>query len=286
VSDVRDLWVGQNGEKLGPYTGAEIRQWLAEGRFSADALAWRTGMASWEPVLSVLHGEAPPPPPPGERPAAPQPQQRYYAKDNGPPDIAPPGAFSAGQPSAARSNTKLSTPPTLHWGLVFLYSVLTLGVFGMVWPFVQAYWIRSVDRSSKAMLLLGIGTAFYIASVALQSAGLFTSRTDVYGGGHIAELVMAMILVYCILLVVACFSMAGSIRRTMQPYGPSVRFGAITLVFLNAYAIQGHLTWIGRWNQTGQTEPAPPKGKLWLIMLFPIALVVSAGIALFVVSHP
>lgn len=41
-------------------------------------------------------------------------------------------------------------PPRLHWGVVFGLSVITFGIFGMVWLLVQAYWVKKVNGSSKA----------------------------------------------------------------------------------------------------------------------------------------
>ena len=276
MTDTRDLWVGQNGEKLGPYTEAEVRQWMAEGRFGADALGWREGMASWAPLRSVIGGEAPPPPP--QRPAAPQPQQRYYARDNVRSDVTLPEPFSAGQPMGSRvydnglDPSAIPTPPTLHWGLVFLFSMISFGIFGVVWQFIQASWVRKVDRDSKALLLMGFGLAVFITSYVFQFMGGAAAKTNPSGGALLAILGMVLLLVYAILFLMAYFSMADSIRRAIRPYGPSFDFGGVTLFFLNIYYIQGHLTWIGRWQQTGQTEPPPPKGTLWMLMLIPIAV--------------
>jgi Tfp pilus assembly major pilin PilA len=288
VSDVRDLWVGQNGEKLGPYTDTEVRQWMAEGRFRADALGWRAGMASWAPLITVLRGEATPPPPRplGERTAAPQPQQRYYARDNVRSSVTLPEPFSAGQPMAPRGynssldRSAIPTPPTLHWGLVFLFSILSLGIFGMVWQFIQASWVRKVDRHSKAMLYLGLGVSIFVLSYVIQFMGGSLAKTNPASGGLLALLGLGMLLAYSVLLLMGYFSMADSIRRAIHPYGPAFDFGGVTLFFLNIYYIQGHLTWIGRWKQTGQTEPRPPKEVLWVILLFiPVAIAFIAIVA-------
>jgi len=48
-----DVWIGRDGERHGPYTEAEIRQWLASGQVSPTDLGWYEGLADWQP-LSVL----------------------------------------------------------------------------------------------------------------------------------------------------------------------------------------------------------------------------------------
>jgi hypothetical protein len=55
-------------------------------------------------------------------------------------------------------------PPGLHWTIVLLLDIVTLGLFGYVWAIVQALWARKSDRSSKALGL-------YIIAIALSVAG-------------------------------------------------------------------------------------------------------------------
>jgi hypothetical protein len=37
------------------------------------------------------------------------------------------------------------TPPKLHWALVLLFTVLTLGIFLIVWMFIQSSWAKKID---------------------------------------------------------------------------------------------------------------------------------------------
>ena len=45
-------------------------------------------------------------------------------------------------------------PPKLHWGWVLLLAIATLGLFYVIWAFVQAVWVRRIDPSSNALKLL------------------------------------------------------------------------------------------------------------------------------------
>jgi Pilin (bacterial filament)/GYF domain 2 len=313
VSDVQDIWVGQNGEKLGPFTELAVRTGMAKGNFAADALGWRTGMPGWAPLASMMHAYAPPAPPPqpnqskatvlrAERPIAPQPQQRYYHRGASraevtlpePASTMPPGlhyyaepSFSPSQarPSGSYGNTAarsaLPMPPTMHWGLLAMFSFFTLGLFGLFWRFVQATWVRKIDVKSKAPLLFGIGLALYVAFILTAGVGGPVSDADLPMAAALMLLHIALALAGVIVFLIAYFSMAASIRRVVRAHGETFDTSDFVLFFFNMYYIQGQLTWIGHWKQTGQTEPQPPKGILWILSIAPFLLIaVLAAIAI------
>lgn len=76
-----EIWIGRNGERHGPYKEEDVRAWLRSGQVSGSDLAWREGLADWQP-LSVLYPDAMPdtapvaggsyPPPAASAPALPQ----------------------------------------------------------------------------------------------------------------------------------------------------------------------------------------------------------------------
>ncbi|MBD8882183.1 RDD family protein [Rhodanobacter sp. 7MK24] len=76
-----EIWIGRNGERHGPYKEEDVRAWLRSGQVSGSDLAWREGLADWQP-LSVLFPDAMPdtayttgstyPPPAASMPGLPQ----------------------------------------------------------------------------------------------------------------------------------------------------------------------------------------------------------------------
>jgi hypothetical protein len=64
--NLEKIFIGRDGQQLGPYTIAELRQYLAEGRVAPDDLVWCEGMSAWQPlaeareIQSALSAEAPP----------------------------------------------------------------------------------------------------------------------------------------------------------------------------------------------------------------------------------
>lgn len=67
-----EVWIGRDGERLGPYKEEDVRQWLRSGQLARDDLGWYEGLSDWQP-LAVLFADALPatPPPFAPLPAAP-----------------------------------------------------------------------------------------------------------------------------------------------------------------------------------------------------------------------
>jgi len=277
VTDDDQIWLGQNGEKYGPYTEANIRRWFREGKLTADALVWRNGMADWVPLASLFPTEAtdgPAPPP--------------LAASNPPPPFADarptsmPESFSARRdesPDATRSDrATLPTPPSLHWGLVWLFVVLTLGIFAIIWPFIQANWVRKIDHRSNATLMIGLATGCRLVGYGLYFAGLVSMAS---GGGGLVGFGGLLLLAGWVLYLVAYFSMAGSMRDKLTSQELPLEIGGVTLFFFTMYYLQAQLSWLARWKRTGQISPRASKGVFWAIFcIVPFAIAILAAISI------
>ena len=53
------IHLSRAGQSLGQFTPEELRAGYAEGKFVAADLAWRDGMASWQPLAGVIDELAP-----------------------------------------------------------------------------------------------------------------------------------------------------------------------------------------------------------------------------------
>jgi hypothetical protein len=139
-------------------------------------------------------------------------------------------------------------PPKLHWALVLLFGVLTLGIFMLVWMFIQSKWVRKIDRTSRA-------TNYFIAYLLAYFAGEIMSSTE---PSNVAWKVLGGI---AVIASFVCFYVgAYSMRRSMLDYYNKVEpiglrmSGAMTFFFSELY-LQYHLTRIARWKMTGQIDP-------------------------------
>ena len=243
------LWLGQDGKKYGPYSEGDVRQWLADGTVAPDALAWREGMPEWVPLshlLAVAASEPPTDVPPAAggyatAPLSAQPRDRV-------------GLYEA-------ERADFPPPPSLHWGLVLLLGMLTFGIFAIVWPFVQARWVRRIDERSKATVLLGAAFVCWLVG----EITYFTGLTSTAGSPGLVAFGGLLLLVFLILYVVAYFAMAGSMRRRFSSAELPLEIGGITLFFFTLYYLQAQLSWLARWRKTGQTVPKASKAVFWVL---------------------
>lgn len=221
--------VNRNGKRLGVYPEAEAREYFSQGRIGPDDLVWAEGMAAWVPAGQVFGSAtqaelASPPPLPPSTPEAPAP---------------------TGEPGATpRTQPALPVPPKLHWVLVLAFTVVTLGIFYIVWMFVQSAWIKRIDPTSRATTLLAIYVVLALAGQAIGEAG---------GEGSPAEAVgILLVLAGTVVSIFGFFS----IRRSMLDYYNQVepidlRLSAALTFFLSVFYLQYHMTRIARWKQTG-----------------------------------
>jgi hypothetical protein len=142
------------GHQYGPFTIEQLRDHYSKGSIKPTDLVWCPGMATWSEVQDVLSA--------GAAPGAPLPldAERSHALpalDVEVPHAPPPSAsVSRGEEVA------YPMPPSLHWVFVLLLTVLTLGIFGVVWMFVHARWVRRIDPTCNALFLLAVGIPLQI----------------------------------------------------------------------------------------------------------------------------
>ncbi len=266
------IWIGQNGEKYGPYSEANVRQWMAEGKFAPDAFAWCEGMPDWVPLSRFFATAANassrrPPPPPSFRPESGSHSDESFS------------AQRHGQaPFEATSRNEIPLPPSLHWGLVLFFTMITFGIFGLVWSFIQANWIRKIDSQSKVTWLLVIALICFFIGEPLYLTSLFALH---HGSSGLVGLGALLLFARWILYLVAYFSMAKSIERQLASQGLPLAIGRITLFFFPMYYLQAQLSWLARWKSTGQTSPSPSKGTIWaFFLLVPFLIGILAAIAI------
>lgn len=256
--DEREIWLGRGQEKFGPYAESLVRQWLIEGKVKLSMLAWVDGMESWRPLNEVL----------GLPPDA-----------SSPPPM-PPTAAGAPVAPGPFGGLALPEPPNLHWFLVLLLCIPTLGLMGLIWPFVQATWIRKIDPSSKAMNWL---IASVVLTLGVWCAGLGGGILQ-YGTGEpsfpLFGLQLLISLAQWACMIVAVFSMADSMRRVLAPLGVVPEIGGVTLFFFTTFYLQGQMSWVARWRTTGRIDPPAPKAVFWVLWCVPIGVVLVVGLAL------
>ena len=240
------------GQQYGPYTVEQLRQFIASGNILLSDLAWAEGMPAWAPVSQILGGASQS----GSAPVSePRPDSPALAQ--------PASATPAGYAAAPQSSGPV--PPSLHWALVLLITVFC-GVFGLIWLFIQASFVKKLDPNNKSimMFILSFLVAFGgIFIMILLGVGLGGAAAAVLGGHTAAATLPLLFLLYPLLLLLpAAFNLMGifGMRRSLLNYYNTVepiglRLSAVMTFFFSVFYFQYHFTRIANWKRTGVLTP-------------------------------
>ena len=120
--------IARDGKVYGPYTEAEVHQYLAIGNILPSDQARVEGAVDWVPVLTLF-----------------------------------PHAQTSAGPRTALRGARYPDPPDLPWFVALILGVVTGGVFFVVWDIVQASWLRRVRPTSQALALyVGIAVLYLL----------------------------------------------------------------------------------------------------------------------------
>ncbi len=206
--------VSRNGQMYGPYTLEDLRRYLASGNVLATDLCKSEEMAEWKSVGEVL-GVAP-------------------TGFSQPPYATGPLYAQVPAGGAAAANA-YPDPPNLAWGLVILFTILTCGIFMVVWNIIVAAWMRRVQPNSQALL-------YYIAGAVLGlingGAAFSYLRAFQHHDAYQPHIFAGLIGVAAwVVRLVARFSMKASLEEhynRVEPLGLTLN-GAMTFFFGGVY---------------------------------------------------
>ncbi|HLI75791.1 MAG TPA: DUF4339 domain-containing protein [Acidobacteriaceae bacterium] len=140
--------IARGGQTFGPYTDAEIRQYLITGNIGMADLVQAEGSGEWVPVLQIFPLTQVPPMP-AAAPYIPGPKVLY-------PD-----------------------PPDFPWWGALLLGMVTGFLFFVVWDIVQASWLKRIDKGSRAFLLyIGLAVLYVFKLPGMWS----TMDYNMFGG--------------------------------------------------------------------------------------------------------
>ena len=212
--------VKRGEQQFGPYTLAEIQQYVQSGNIASGDLAQSEGMTEWVPVSQVL----------GTIPIS----------------VTPSGAAVAMQPAVEL----VPLAPNLHWSLVLILGVITRQLFNLIWAVVQANWARKLINNNKPLVLVAMYPAGIIAGIA----------AEVFRGGAGEGDALGFVALICIIGgVIAYIIGIFNIRSAMEEYYNSTEniglslSGAMTFFFSTVY-IQFHINRIAHWKKTGELK--------------------------------
>ena len=202
-----NYFIKRDLQEYGPYTLSELQRYVASGNVLLTDLCHSEGASEWVPVSQVI-GNIPVP-------------------------MAAPAPTAAS--AAAAAAALYPSPPSLHWGIVLLLTIVTCGLFSWVWAIVEANWVRKVQPESKGMILWSFAILLSLI------AGVLSAVPDNSSKGVAVLARLGGI----ILWIAGSFSMKNSIEEhynTAEPIGLDLN-GVMTF-FFNIFYFQYHFTQI------------------------------------------
>ncbi|HVU44882.1 MAG TPA: serine/threonine-protein kinase [Terracidiphilus sp.] len=188
-------------------------------------------------------------------PVAPPPQSRPVP----PSPSAPRVVHQVQTPAPQNLMPTQMVPPSLHWFAVLVLSMLTMGLFPLVWVLVQSSWIRKIDSRSSARAFFTVYVTLCILAFGIVLIGCVAALSE-YGATDAALNaiigVSAISSLMSLLGVVFFYIGAFAMRRSLLTYYNSVepinlRLGGAMTFFFNILYIQYHLTRIANYKRTG-----------------------------------
>lgn len=231
--------ISREGEQFGPYSPEDLRAYINSGHVLQTDLAWKEGMANWLPIAQIYPSEVKNPAPP---PVSSQPNT---TPTNSPVHQPAPSNHVFEQPNPSLSQGAMPLPPSLHWGLLLLFTMLTLGIFVLVWVFIQQNWIKRIapETATTGVLCLVGYVVLFITGNIFQANGHLT----MYWVSLIASIILFWSWAFG-----AANAMRGYYNQT-EPIG--LKLSGPMIFFFSTYYIQHHMTRIANWKKTGYLTP-------------------------------
>jgi GYF domain 2 len=212
--------------EYGPYTLADLQRYIAQGNILLTDLTRSEGMTDWVPVSQVI-GNIPVPVP---APA---------------PALGATGTVYGGAPAQALAPVLSEKPPNLHWGLLLLLHVVTCGLFGLVWMFVEAAWVKKIRPSSQAVIFWALAVAGFVA----------TGIVGAMGRDYVAFAALLR-LGSVVSFQVGNFKLRSDLEEYYNSVEPiNLQLSGVMTFFFSFIYFQYHFNRICRWKETGVLQP-------------------------------
>ena len=129
--------------------------------------------------------------------------------------------------------------------LVLVLTVFTCGIFGIIWAFVQATYVRKIRPSNNSII-------FYAIGFPLIFGGSFVRGLSGNTGSDAETLVALLNLGGAILVIAGHFSLRGALEEYFTSVEPlNLQLSGVMTFFFNTIYFQYHLSKIRNWKLTG-----------------------------------
>ena len=256
--------ISRNGQTYGPYTLEDLQRYVSTGNVLLTDMAKSEEMADWIPVSQLLTPPAAPVDVPPADPSAPAFSTPSYADPGSSTSGYAGTAPMYGQPVAQTyppqglAASPYPDAPNLHWGLYLLFSVLTCGLFSVVFTCVQAAWLKKVQPNSNGLIFyIATYVIYVIRAVRSRAATLsmFALMNHHHGftAAPGAAFAVPLFFLYWALLFTTRFVMRNSLQEhfnTVEPIG--LNLNPVMTFFFGGVYFQAELNRINAMKQAAR----------------------------------
>jgi hypothetical protein len=202
---MEEFRVSRGGNEFGPYTEAQVREYLASGNIVESDLVRSEEMKKWLSLKRVM------------------PRLDKAAEE---------AALQAARMAALRND--LPSPPDIPWWIALILEIFTEFSFFVAWDIVQAVWLYRVQKNSRALWYYGAAVLLLLANLhAIYSGMTHFKVLGLVGSTRSTALTVAAIVVR----IAGHFSMRKSLLEhfnVTEPVGLRLRW-LWTLIFGGLY---------------------------------------------------
>ncbi|HEV7521001.1 MAG TPA: GYF domain-containing protein, partial [Candidatus Angelobacter sp.] len=235
--------------EYGPYTLADLQRYVAQGSILLTDLTRSEGMTEWTPVSQVL-GNIPVQVPAATMQVSGSPT--YGSASGGTGTVYSGTPSYAGQAGSATPGGPV--PPDFHWALVLLVGFFC-NLFQLIWLFVEAGFVKKIDRESKAVALLAASLVTVMVGFVIFFSSIDVNR-DLHGPPAFLLPFFLIVIAGVVLHLMAVFQMRSSIENYYNTVEPiNLRLSGVMTFFFAVYYFQHHFSRIANWKRTGYLQP-------------------------------
>jgi hypothetical protein len=144
-------------------------------------------------------------------------------------------------------------PPDLHWAVMVMLSVLTLGLFPVIWSIVMTNFTKKLDDDGLAR------TLFIAGFVASLGGRIFRAIARAQSAELVSSIPSGLLLFGDLLMLIGiacCITAAFRMRSTLLAYYNSIEPLGLYLsdamtFFFGLYYLQYHFSRIAKWKKNG-----------------------------------
>jgi hypothetical protein len=226
--------------EYGPYTLADLQRYVAQGSILLTDLTRSEGMTEWTPVSQVL----------GNIPISVSVQagQIPGGTGYGGSGTVYDGSSPAYGAQAVSSFANTPVPADLHWALVLLITIVTCGLFGWAWLFVEAAYVRKIRPSSHGLLFSVFGFGVWLIGACINGYNRAIHGTSSPN--------WFFSIVAFALVIVALFQMKSDLEDYYNSEEPiHLQLNGVMTFFFGTLYFQHHFSRIAQWKKSGFLQP-------------------------------